>query len=437
MTLKGIFRDKVKNFAALLVFIPVIRILNFKDDILESYKYISPDGLDWIIQGRIFGTDGVVIPVLRNPGYVFVSKIDWLLGAHGFSFAIASFLGLFLQFFVLIETMKSHGINTRMQYVGVLLYYLTFVHFIALYILPDGIAVGLICFGLHICFRGLHTNQPSKWHIGLVASIAATTFQIYAFSIFICLMLGIFFSDVSSKIKIRRYVDVTVATLISLLIIRAWRDWNTHLTVPSQISLLKNSFDMFPFYGHTLTLAFLPLFIVSILAVCLQKVKFNLSIFQKLSILIGIFLITLALFYQWPESRFIYTGVGLIYISVLPVVLKTIDSNMNPKKNRLIVVRASRLTLVATALLLFSFGPANPWQPRLDQLEMGRTWPIEVLYDYSNNTKSSYRSVIKELKDDCFNNDSMTEKSVTIAKYTLSEYQVSQLDLFAAYCLFK
>ena len=437
MFLKVILRDKVKNFAALIALIPALRILNLKGDILESYRYISPDSLDWIIQGRIIGSDGIVIPVLRNSGYVLVSKVDWILGAHGLSFAIVSFLGLYLQAFVLIELMKSYRIGVKLQIFGVALFFLIFIHFISLYILPDGIAVGLICIGLHLSLQGLQTARNAKWSVGLILGIIATTFQIYAFSIFLCLILGITLSGSSKKMKIRRFCEVVFAILISLLIIRIWRDWNAHLTVPSQINLLKNSFEMFPFYGHTLTLIFLPLFLISVIAVCLPKVKINILTSQKLYFLVGASLITVAMFYQWPESRFTYSGVALIYIAILPIALKTIDSYMNQKADRQMNAKAIQALLVSILTIFMLFGPSNPWQPRWDQIQIGQTWPNEVLYDYSNDVKSSYRDILREIKDDCFNNSSPAVKRATISKYGRSEYEVSQLDLYAGYCLFK
>jgi len=437
MHVKKIFQDRVRNLAIIVIFFAVSRIINVNGDILESYKYISPDGLDWIIQGRLIGVDGVVIPVLRNSGYVFVSKIDWLLGAHGFSFAITAFLGLYLQAHVLIELMKQYEIRRKIQYLGIVIYFLIFIHFISLYILPDGIAVGIMCIALHLSLKGLKTNLHMMWTFGLIMGVVATTFQIYAFSIFLCLALGVFVSKITKQAKVKRFSEIAFVTLISLLIIGAWREWNAHLTVPSQINLLKLSFDMFPFYGHTLTLLFLPLFMVSIIAICLPRVRVGISSFEKLIFLMGFALLVSSMFYQWPESRFTYSGVALVYLAGLPLALKTIDSYLISLKGLSKVARAVPLTLSLSLLSLLLFGPANPWQPRLEQVQIGHTWPIEVLNDYSNNPKSRHRYAIRELKDHCLNNDPTSEKSATIVKFGFSEYEVSQLDLYAAYCLFK
>ena len=437
MFFKDMFQDKVKTFAFLVSFFPVLRVINFQGDILESYRYLSPDSLDWIIQGRIVGTEGVVIPVLRNSGYVFISKVDWLLGAHGFAFCVAAFAGMYLQFHILIELMKISRVSTRYQYFGVILYSLIFIHFISKYILPDGIAVGLICYALYKSIQGLQKNHNSEWFLGLILSIFATTLQIYAFVIFLCLIVGLLMSDNIKKIKIRRFFEITSATLFSLLLIKIWRDLNDHIMVPNQLSLLKISFDMFPFYAHTLTFVFLPLLMVLALSSFLPKVETNLVTFQKLSLISGVFLISSALFYQWPESRFTYSGIALITLAILPIALKRIDSYLNLKVVTTMNKLGLRLMLIATLVLLASFGPANPWQPRWDQIQIGRTWPNEMFYDYSNEVKSNYRDVLREIKDDCFNNSSPVVKSATILKYGRSEYEVSQLDLYATYCLFK
>jgi hypothetical protein len=65
--------------------------------VLESHKFISSDGLDWIVEGRILGTEGLVLPVLRTIGYVLSSRLDWILGGHGYVFAIINLTGLLLQ----------------------------------------------------------------------------------------------------------------------------------------------------------------------------------------------------------------------------------------------------------------------------------------------------------------------------------------------------
>jgi hypothetical protein len=148
----------------------------------------------------------------------------------------------------------------------------------------------------------------------------------------------------------------------------------------------------------------------------------------------GLSLLSLAFFYQWPESRFVYSGAALLYLSIMPQLLSKIGKRVNNAQSSSLKSRLN-LTLFTIIILVYStVGPLNPWQPRLDQLGLGRTWTISVVNETLFKTASPYVDVIRVVKTSCEQNDSLQTRIKLVEDFKLSPYETSQLQLFATHC---
>ena len=99
------------------------------DSILRNWSRISPDGFDWIVEGRLILNTEVVFPILRNPGFVGVSYLDGVTGGNGVVFWLVNFLGLFLQYLAIKAFARKYKVNNLILILISLTYFSCFITF--------------------------------------------------------------------------------------------------------------------------------------------------------------------------------------------------------------------------------------------------------------------------------------------------------------------
>jgi hypothetical protein len=87
--------------------------------------------------------------------------------------------------------------------------------------------------------------------------------------------------------------------------------------------------------------------------------------------------------------------------------------------------------LVLVSLL---FGPSNPWQPKWSEIQFGRSWMAIAIGDIVMKTPSPYVDVVRKLNQSCQINENYEKRIEKVNSFQLSDYQKSQLFLYAQYC---
>ena len=401
---------------------------------LESHRFISPDGLDWITQGRILGSNGLSLPVLRNIGYVLSSKLDWVMGGHGFIFALIGIAGLFLQGISLIMFLDYLKIKPKYQTVGIVIYFGSWIHFSSLYILPDSFAVGTLVFGTTlIAVKGIKSRKMML--ISLFATLIGSLFQFYTFAGFIFALLLITSWRISFAVKILRVVFILFLMAISVGITILWRNSIPHDSVPSQFELLAIKLDMLPFYSEVWLSAFASILLLMLGFAGKKLIFASLRIeLIKIYALFSLVFLALALFYQLPDARIAYSGISFSLITMIAIFLKSFaalddtaikDSRKLPGRTRGIVV-----TAIGFSLFL---APSNYWSPKFFETRPLHTWSLIMIRDVVRNEPSSYKDISFGIKGSC--NDLGDRQRIldSIATSGFSPYEKNILGSYAKY----
>jgi hypothetical protein len=425
----------VYKLSILIAGIPAIQIWSPRGDLLENFSRISPDGLDWILQGRLLGQENLVLPVLRNSGYVLISKADWLLGGHGFVFAISAFIGLYLQLWTLIKLLEQKAVNKTFQILSVLMFAFSYIHFVASYILPDVLAIGIMVYSLYQLAVSVNIDDKAKWIRFSIILLLSCTLQFYAFLPFI-LAFAIFVARRNKIPTVKFKVFCLSSTLIlSILATTEWRRLIRHASVPSQFELLELNLNMLPFYEQVWSILFIPVLVFIVLSHRkLRPTRIEFELVDVLFLAGGTILLFSAFVYQWPESRISYSGFALIYMGLVPTFASRYESlqsyrNSSTKIN--IVIRVLLSFFILTSAL---YGPSNPWQPKWNDLKLGYSWVIVAAGDILLKSPSPYVQVVRQLKQKCLKNEDVQTRQAVVDTFSYSDYQRSQLYLYAEYC---
>jgi hypothetical protein len=393
---------KLRNLILALFSILPVSIVTPRGDVLESYKFISPDGLDWITQGRILGADGLVLPVLRNLGYVLSSRLDWILGGHGFIFAAINCLGLLLQGISLILILDYFKIKVDYQTLGIFIYFGSWIHFSSLYILPDSFAVGCLVFGTTLFAV---SRAPNKWRIALSLLVISlgSLFQFYAFAGFVFSFALMFLWKNQKTAKIWFAVVICVLMAITIGSTLLWRSFIPHLTVPSQFELLAANLKMLPFYSEVWSLGFITLIF---LIIGFSKRKNLLYAIRNELIqfyfLFSLVFLILALCYQWPDSRIAYTGIAFSLITLIAIFLRSLTNDLQgstiKSDGTSSHIRGVYIITIAFSLFL---APSNYWEPKLFETRPLYTWSLIAAREAIRNEPSNYLDISISIKNSC------------------------------------
>jgi hypothetical protein len=362
------------------------RSVSLTTSLLGTSSTISPDGFDWIIQGRALaaGFDGD-LPVLRNPGFVVVSAADALAGGKGLVLATCTSLALVGQWVAFTGALRIAHVAPLPRFALVLFYFLSFIHFVDLYVLPDSIAVALLMMSLYCGLRGL-TERRLKWIVtGVLLGAGGATFQLYAAAGIVGILLALLLArhrDLVSTRFVATIIGATVAFSAGFAAVKfVWERAIPHASVPRQLDLIEASLVMVPFYLNLWFITFLPLIALALIGRLRPRkspdswrLATNTTMLFAAYAPTAVLLVGLALLYQWPESRFSYSYIGIVTV-ILGTALFGPDDPVSGRDQLPSVEAAkSRLLVGLTLAVALILTPANAWQPRLEQLRVGAPW---------------------------------------------------------------
>ena len=390
----------IRNIIFLFFTLIPATIYKPNQDLLEGFRFISPDGLDWIVEGRILGSENLTLPVLRNIGYVLASKLDWVLGGHGLVFALTNILGLFLQGLSLILMMNHFQIKHKYQSVGLIIYFGSWIHFSSIYILPDSIAVGCLIFGTTLMTLNRFENI-SKTLGGLIVITIGSLFQFYALAGFVFSFLITVNRKIPKKVIFIKITSTFGFMILSFSAILIWRRFVPHEVVPEPFDLLSVNFNMLRFYIEVWIIAFALIFLLFIgfanknlakPAIMSAELRFFSSF--------GAMFLLLALCYQWPDSRISYSGVAFSLICLITVFLKSIQYRSDSKS---FLLEKQQLRAITLVVIVFSFimPPKDYWSPKVFENRPLHTWSLIAIREYLRQTPSSYNGISIEIKKSC------------------------------------
>jgi hypothetical protein len=331
--------------------------------------------------------------------------------------------------------MEKKGVDNTFQILSVLMYAFSYIHFVASYILPDVLAIGVMVYVLYQLATLINTNDRAKWIRLSIIVILSCTLQFYAFLPFI-LAFTIFITR-RSKIPLLKFkvLSLSLAFLLSILATTEWRRLIRHASVPSQFELLELNLNMLPFYKQVWSILFIPILIFMALAAKnFLKARIKLELVEVLFLTGGSTLLLLAFVYQWPESRISYSGFALISTGIIPRIASryyTKEKYKGRNSNIKLILRAGLSFLIMTMAL---YGPSNPWQPKWGDLKLGYSWVFVAAGDILLRSPSPYVEVVRQLKLNCLANKDIQTRRDVVDTFAYSDYQRSQLYLYAEYC---
>lgn len=405
-----------------------------RGDVLESHGFISPDGLDWIAEGRILGSNGLVLPVLRNIGYVLSSRFDWILGGHGFVFASINILGLLFQGISLILLLKYLDVKPQLQTLGLLIYFGSWIHFSSLYILPDSFAVGCLVLGITL-FAVNESNDIKYIFIALLTLFIGSLFQFYVLAGFMFSIVFIITQKNSVLGRIAKTLTILFLMTTSIGIGVLWRNQIPHSSVPNHFDLLAINLNMLPFYIEIWASAFLLLFFLTIGNTKKKSIILSLRNWTiRYFVLFGLALLTLALFYQWPDSRIAYSGISLLLISFIAIFLTAFATaiNLSKSKNLGASVNTKGIAIFVIALSLF-MAPKDYWAPKFFETRPLHTWSLIIIKDFYDNDSSSYKDISVSIKSSCRDSNGKAQLLDSITTSSFSPYEKTILTSYATY----
>lgn len=359
-------------------------------NILNDYPFLSSDSYDWLYEGYVLSTVGSVsqiptLPILRNPGFVSLTSIEYVLSGGGYFILAAIAASIFLMFYTLIRV-AQRGNAPFVAVCGVLL--LTFVSPLSFYrpfVLADQIActfmIVSVAVGLRF-FLSIERGQASRkdlcflWAGGIIAIIGGLmqTYAIIPFLLIAALCLAL---------RWRRKQDRThlaVATICVSLLLPSiqliWQSIIPHTQRPTQIGHLALSLDMAGFYFHVWIFAFI--FLIPFVFHVLWKRRAELI---KSPVLIGawaatICLLMLTFFYQWEDFRLTMPAASSLSLALI-LTLREDISGKTPEFNALFIT----VPAIVGTIFYLSVAPATYWRPRLDELSVSpsSTWVAGLL----------------------------------------------------------
>jgi hypothetical protein len=424
--------SKKQDLFAIIIFGAILSGINSKS-LLLNWPYISPDGFDAILEGRLIGTEDLVLPILRNPGFVFISKLDALFGGFGTLFWVANTVGLTLQYMAIKKYSTKYSLTSKTQLLILATYFISYIHFFSLFILSDTIAIGILSYALsQLTTIEKFTNE--KYLKSLVLIIVGSVFQPYCLIALIPMVI-----TMSRTSLIRGFLQGLCFPLtIYLTSVVTYENVVPHIATPANFSLLDLSLNMSSFYFNTWAITFGPvlLFVFSILSLNRRKhfSSFLKHVFLNRDLIPGYFILMLIFFYQWPESRFTY----IAYAIIAPILLvRSVDKISQLQQAFKVSTLHSFIFFVAliSTLLLY---PKDSWKPKLSDISPGKVWIAQALSQIIDGDQSSpYRDILGSVEKYCSTSDNSLEPDEYAQLLTTDPYTQTMIKVSLDFCVFK
>jgi hypothetical protein len=357
-------------------------------DVFSSSLKISPDGFDWIIEGRalLSGVSGPW-PVLRNTNLVLISALDSILGQTGVMFAATNSLGILMQGLAILLVLRVARQSNKVSFFVVTGYYLMPLHFISLYVLADTIAVGTLMLSAAFFTKYFDSPRLAFLVAGGSLSLVSGLFQTYGLAAII--VLAVIHSLRAVRSPQSKGVNLEVATTvigclaIFFLIRNIWLFSIPHDVVPSQVELIELSLDMLPFYSNLWPFLFGPMLLTLVITFSRSRYRSLILASKPLSkpavqfnLALGVGLILPAFTYQWPESRFSYTYMGAFTMFLVLLISSGTEGGSAGTREK---SKSPMRVFAASTILIFSlYAPNNPWQPKIEDFSTLAIWPLSL-----------------------------------------------------------
>lgn len=236
-----------------------------RGDLLNSYPFISSDGIEWLVGGfavsRWFDEIAVPeLPLLRNPGFIGVTSFDYLIGANGyFLFAVISF-AVVAGLAAILLLARWGRVPGYQAGVVVLVLVVSPVGFSRMWLLSDQVATALMVLAA-VALYPYATRRDWRWLIvGTVAAALGGVTQLYGLIGF--LVAGGWVLAVSLWRRTPDYLlagALVLAPAVTAVLSSVWLAQVPHTEVLVHLRLVEFNFNMAGFYANAWSIAFIAL----------------------------------------------------------------------------------------------------------------------------------------------------------------------------------
>jgi hypothetical protein len=341
-----------------------IRLAN--GNILNCYPLISPDGFDWYTEGaylisRIRDVDLPSLNVLRPPGFVCITALDYLAGENGVVIGAFLFIVLIGNYLIIRSIISNINPASNGFSVNLILFVsFTFfpINYISPWLLADLYAMFFSLLSVLLLLEFLESDSLAKLCLSSGIALIGSLFQTWAFIPFlvVCFCLSSYHLLKRRKNSLKCLFAVFISGTIHVVLIGCWRSFMPHTTTPSNFELLKLDFAMLDFYINVWIFILGP-FLAYIFYSAFTQGRNNKLCIKSFSILgITLAFILLCLMYQWRESRFTYYFFPWFVVLFFSCFKLT---NIMEKT-----------FLIGIVLLVCILVPANYWQPQISSAKI-------------------------------------------------------------------
>lgn len=290
---------------------------------LNSYPFLSPDGYDWIYEGaylwRLLANGINSAPsafILRQPLFVVVGMIDFLLGSRGIAYAVTLAGSLFLSALFLDLTLGSLRVGRATRAWALAIFILTPFVFYRTYVLVDPLAIA--CMQGCVFFLLKYFNDRRRKHL-----IAATALmilggmaQLYGIIPYLIGVALLLVQDLSARMKNAELLVTAIAGIcIYFGAIGLYYEFIPHETTPPQFVYLEINPTMLRFYVNVWLYylgPLLPVFVFCAFNSSLEKLFRRLGVLLIASICLTFAVLTF--FYHVREAQFTTYYFGFVVI---------------------------------------------------------------------------------------------------------------------------
>jgi SAM-dependent methyltransferase len=351
----------------------------FLGDFLNSYVFISPDGYDYIFEGLalkqlLLGINNAPWPILRNPGFVFVTFLDALLNANGKVIIGVQGVAIFTILTSLAWIGKRYGhapIVILACLFGLSFMPLGYFYF---WVLSDTLCMALMMVSVALLIYFNDSQKKLFLMLAFIFSLAAGLTQTYGMIPFV-ILTSLLFLDYVIHNRNPRW-QLLFAGIVSIvlwgILQKTWEIIIPHLDRPQNFELLDLGIGMATFYYNVWGFTLLPLVpVILIMLVKSLSSGFDLqAMWLKLGVVI-LFFVSLTFFYQWKDTRFTFIYIPLVFTMLFSIIPKARPSQQFNWFGVFIAISG-----IIYGLVGFMIAPVSYWGPELSTLKITpyETW---------------------------------------------------------------
>lgn len=336
-----------------------IRLAN--GDILNCYPFISPDGFDWYTEGIylvniIYGVDLPPLNVLRPPGFVCITALDYVAGENGIVIGTLLFIVLIGNYIVtrsIISTINPFSNSFSLNLILFVSFTFFPINYISVWLLADLYAMFFSLLSVIFIFKYFDSLILNKLSMSVAFGLIGSIFQTWALIPFLisCFCFSVYQLRNKKKNKLSCLYASLISVILHVIIIGSWRSFMPHNTTPSNFELLRLDITMLDFYINVWIFIFGPFLAYIFYSAFIQGRNNKIGVKLFIIICITLSFISLCFMYQWKESRFTYyffPWFVILFVSIFRI------TNLIEKS-----------FLITIVLLMCIIVPINYWQPQI------------------------------------------------------------------------